>query len=269
MSEDHQSNDPWHLISAHQYEKALAAYDAILAAGENYPAIVANRAIALLCLGRLSEALEGFATANDIARQDRGAPKSAPYLSAMGTVLWLMGHRSVAKELYRSAADGIRYGTIGYADASGGVGEGLLLWYAGITTKDRNTTEHALDYLTRLAKKSRIKSWPGPLAQFVLERQSFNEVLRDSFKTDNLLETAEQAKSDILKRRELVQALFVFGTRCRQRREKDGCRRAFQQCARLENPHVEQEWYLAAAEVGLFPPKARTSKRSGIRRPRR
>jgi tetratricopeptide (TPR) repeat protein len=78
MSEDHQSNDPWHLISAHQYEKAVAAYDAVLAAGENYPAIVANRAIALLCLGRLSEALEGFATANDIARQDRGAPKSAP-----------------------------------------------------------------------------------------------------------------------------------------------------------------------------------------------
>jgi len=51
MSEDHQSNDPWHLISAHQYEKAIAAYDAILAAGENYHAIVANRAIALLCLG--------------------------------------------------------------------------------------------------------------------------------------------------------------------------------------------------------------------------
>ena len=112
MSNDHQFHDPWHLISAHQYEKAVAAYDAILAAGENYHAIVANRAIALLCLGRLSEALEGFATANDIARQDRSAPKSAPYLESMGTVLWLMGHRSVAKELYRSAADGIRYGTI-------------------------------------------------------------------------------------------------------------------------------------------------------------
>jgi tetratricopeptide (TPR) repeat protein len=269
MSEHHQSNDPWHLISAHQYEKAVADYDAILAAGEDYYAIVANRAIALLCLGRLSEALEGFVTANDIARQDRGAPKSAPYLSNMGTVLWLMGHRSVAKELYRSAADGIRYGTIAYTDASGGAGEGLLLWYAGLTTKDRNATEYALDYLTRLAKKSRIKNWPGPLAQFVLERQSFNGVLRDSFKTDNLLETAEQAKSDILKRRELVQALFVFGTKCRQRGDKDGCRRAFQQCAQLENPHVEQEWYLAAAEVELFPPKARRSNKSAIRRQRR
>jgi len=269
MSEDHQSYDPWHLISAHQYEKAVAAYDAILAAGENYHANVANRAIALLCLGRLPEALEGFATANDIARQDRGAPKSAPYLSDMGTILWLMGHRSVAKELYRSAADGIRYGTIAYADASGGVGEGLLLWYAGITTKDRNAAEHALDYLTRLAKKSRIKSWPGPLAQFVLERQSFDEVLKGSFKTDNLLEVVEQAKSDVLKRRELVQALFVFGTKCRQRRDKNGCRRALQQCARLENPHVEQEWYLAAAEVELFPPRARTSNKSGTRPPRR
>jgi len=264
MSNDDQSNDPWHLISAHQYEEAVAAYDAKLAAGkEKWPAIIANRATALLCLGRLSEALEGFSTANDIARQDRAAPKSAPYLKHIGTVVWLMGHRSVAKELYRSAADGIRFGTIVYADIAGGVGQGLLLWYAGITTKDRNATEHAVDYLTRLAKKSRIKYWPGPLAEFVIERraqsllpraQSFRELLRDSFKTDNLLEIMEQAKSDILKRRELIQALFVLGTKRRERGDKDGCRRAFQQCAQLENPHVDQEWYLAAAEVELFPP---------------
>jgi tetratricopeptide (TPR) repeat protein len=76
MSKDHQSHDPWVLISAHQYEEAVAAYDAQLAAGkEKWPAIVANRAIALLCLGRLSEALEGFSTANDIARQSLGAAR--------------------------------------------------------------------------------------------------------------------------------------------------------------------------------------------------
>jgi hypothetical protein len=34
MSNDHQFHDPWHLISARQYEEAVAAYDAILAAGE-------------------------------------------------------------------------------------------------------------------------------------------------------------------------------------------------------------------------------------------
>jgi hypothetical protein len=38
----------------------------------------------------------------------------------------------------------------------------LLLWYAGVSTKDRNATEHAVDYLTHLAKKARIKRWPGP-----------------------------------------------------------------------------------------------------------
>ena len=246
MSEDHQSNDPWHLISAHQYEKALAAYDAILAAGENYPAIVANRAIALLCLGHIClKRLEGFATANDIARQDRGAPKSAPYLSAMGTVLWLIGDRSVAKELYRSAADGIRYRTIGYADASGGVGEGLLLWYAGITTKDRNTTEHALDYLTRLAKKSRIKSWPGPLAQFVLERQSFNEVLRTPSKPTICWKLQSRAKSDILKRRELVELS--------ERGVDNGAKRMV----------------VVERSSNVRDLKTRTSNRSGIWRPRR
>jgi len=251
MSNHHQSNDPWQLISAHQYEEAVAAYDAKLAAGENSPAIGANRATALLCLGRLSEALEGFGAANDVARQSR---ESAPYLKNMGTVLWLMGHRSVAKELYRSSADGIRYGTIAYADAAGGVGQGLLLWYAGVTTEDPNATEHALDYLTLLAKKSRIENWPGPLAQFVLEGKSFDEVLRHCFKANNLLEVTEQAKSDILKRRDLTKALFVLGTQCRKQGDEDGCRRALQQCAQLENPHLEQEWYLASAEMGLFPP---------------
>jgi len=247
-----QSNDPWHLISAHRYEEAVAAYDAKLATGDDLQG--ANRAIALLCCGRLFGALEGFATANDIARQSRATPKSAPYLKHMGTVLWLMGHRSVAKELYRSAADGIRFGTIAYTDAAGGVGQGLLLWYAGVTTKDQNATEHALDYLTRLAKKSRIKLWPGPLAQFVLGRQSLKELLRESFNTDGLPQITERAKSDILVRRELIQALFLLGTQRRKRGDKDGCRRAFQQCAQLANPHVDQEWYLAAAEVGLFPP---------------
>ncbi|HKD29406.1 MAG TPA: hypothetical protein VKC66_26300 [Xanthobacteraceae bacterium] len=269
MSKNRQSHDPWHLIATHRYEEAVAAYDAQLATGkEKWPAIVANRATALLCAGRLPEALQGFSTANDIARQSRAAPKSAPYLQNMGTTLWLMGHRSVAKELYRSAADGIRFGTIAYADISGGVGQGLLLWYTGITTRDRNATEHAVDYLMRLAKKSRIKYWPGPLAEFVIERQAltllprakpFRELLREYFQTDNLHEITEQAKSDILKRRELIQALFALGTKRREKGDKDGCRRAFQQCAELENPHIEEEWYLAAAEVGLFPPGVLTS----------
>ena len=129
-----------------------------------------TRAFELLCLGRLPEALETLSKANDIFRQQGGT-----YLEDMGTVLWLMGHRGAAKELYRSAVDGIRFETIGYADCAGGVGQGLLLWYAGITTKDRNATEHALDYLSyltrlprdtsaasRLVKKERIAAWARP-----------------------------------------------------------------------------------------------------------
>jgi len=212
-------------------------------------AIGADRADALLCVGRLSEALEGFAAANESFRKSR----SAPYLTKMGTVQWLMGNRSAAKELYRSSVDGVRFGTIAYADAAGGVGQGLLLWYAGITTEDPNATEHALDYLTLLAKESRIQIWPGPLAQIVLETKSFDEILGHSFDANNLTEVTERAKRDILTTRELTQALFVLGTQYRKQGDQDRCRQVFQQCAQLENPH-EDEWYLAAAEVGLFPP---------------
>ena len=78
---------------------------------------LATRAIELLCLGRLPEALETFSKANGIYRPDGGT-----YLESMGTALWLMGHRGVAKELYRAAVDGVRFGTIHYADFAGGVG---------------------------------------------------------------------------------------------------------------------------------------------------
>jgi len=74
MSDHHQPNDPWQLISAHQYEEAVAAYDAQLATGDEWYA--ANRVIALLCLGRLSEALEDISNENDVARQGRSSPRN-------------------------------------------------------------------------------------------------------------------------------------------------------------------------------------------------
>jgi len=47
MSKDRQSHDPgWHLIAAHQYEEAVAVYDAQLATGDEWYA--ANRVVALL-----------------------------------------------------------------------------------------------------------------------------------------------------------------------------------------------------------------------------
>src|SRR5262249_13660447 len=48
----------------------------------------------------------------------------------------------------------------------------------------------------------------------------------------------------------LRQVLFLLATQYRKRGEQE--RRAFQQYARLEKPLVDQEWYLAAAEVELF-----------------
>jgi hypothetical protein len=144
MSEDHQSNDPWHLISAHQYEKAIAA---------------------------------------PYSRLAKITTPSSPIVQShsSASAVYLKRWRVLQRQMTSLVGTGVH------------------------------------------------PNRPGPLTQFVLERQSFNEVLRDPFKPDNLLEAAERAKSDILKRRELVQALFVFATKCQQRRDKNGCRRALQQ----------------------------------------
>jgi tetratricopeptide (TPR) repeat protein len=246
--------DPWDYIKTHRYEDALAAYNEQIAGSPEVEPVYFNRAIALLCLGRLSEALEDWERVSEKARQN--PLKTSPELEWLGLVLWLMGYRTTAKEMFRAAMDGVRYGTIAYGDAAGGVGQGLLLWYAGVTTRDTNATEHALTYLSRLSKKktrmTSVENWPGPLALYAIEQLSLDDILRKSFESGTVGEAALRAKDNILLRRQLAQTLLAVATRHRTNGNERDSRSALVQCSRLENPHIEAEWYLAAAEVGVF-----------------
>jgi tetratricopeptide (TPR) repeat protein len=241
----HSENDRWQLVLGHRYVEALAAYDARARAEPITDYIeIADRATALLCLGRHSEALDGFRRASELSYKGSGA-----YLEEIGAVLWLLDRRVEAIQTFRQAAEGILKGSIHYADLAGGVSEGLLLWYAGITNKDGAATEFAVRYLSKLSRKRRIKSWPGPLALFALGRTSFNRVLEDKWWTDDLSRIMTQAQVDLLKRRELVQALFYLATSKRLAGAEDECHSLMAQCSVLENPVLEVEWYLARAEV--------------------
>jgi len=56
------------------------------------------------------------------------------------------------------------------------------------------------------------------------------------------------ARTDLLKRRELCQALF-YGACCeREAGDNAACMDKMQACAHLENPIIEVEWYLALGE---------------------
>jgi len=58
------------------------------------------------------------------------------------------------------------------------------------------------------------------------------------------------AKIEALKRRRLCQALFYVAVAKRDQGDEAGCADGMRQCHALENPLLEEEWYLARAEAG-------------------
>jgi hypothetical protein len=248
--------DAFELILEHRYSEALRICKASIKARRGVANAIANRAVALLNLGRLSEALVDFEWLSEDARQLTS--NSSPRLHQLGVVHWLIGHRTTAKELFRAEVDGVRHGTIGYADAAGGVSQGLLLWYAGVASGDRNASEHAIGYLDWLAKKKRtlltqIGNWPGPLARFAIGDMNPKTLLRQAFESETLNGAVERARGDVLLTRHLQQALVAIATSHRVKGEEQKCRAAMIKCAELGNTHAQEEWYIAAAEVGSFP----------------
>lgn len=240
--------DPWELVIAHRYTEALAAYDARLQGGVENSLELANRSTVLLCLGRLSEALEGFQRADNLAAQ-RLHGETRPYLDKIASIFWLLGRRDKAIQLLTSAVDGVLNGSIKFADNAGGVTQGLLLWYAGVAASDDSAKEHSRKYLRKLTNSARIKQWPGPLAFFVLGEIMPENLLLELFGTSELNTLINKAKVDLLNRRRLVKALFYLATCRRSAGSQDESHAEMVRCATLENPILEIEWYLARAET--------------------
>lgn len=242
--------DPWEYIASFRYEDAIRAYQS-RSSQDDWP----NLSIALLCVGRLSEALSGFERARQLrnvehARHGLTHPQ-LPFNDFIGGIHWMLGHRQSATDAFKAAADGLLKGTIEYTDASGGVSQGLLLWYCSKAEGVADEIEYSTRYLANRAQKKRASNWPGPIAMYLLGQMSEKALLVNEFYSDNHSEIETSVASDLLKRRHYINALFYIA--CKMSHEGDGAksRELMQRCALLENPHVEIEWYLARQEVGL------------------
>jgi hypothetical protein len=260
------SNDPWDLAIAHKYAEALVIYDRKFKGRAPDALDVANRATVLLCLNRLREALAGFLTSEKLSAVKKFGMRAA-YHPQIATINWLLGARENAVRVMYESVNGVADGTIAYADMAGGVSEGLLLWYFGVSFPDNTTRDDALKYLhdrSRLCDRTerpRIKYWPGPLAEFALGMESFDSVLIGEFGTNDVETIKRRAQTDLLARRRLTMALFYLGTWRRSRSDEQGCRAAMRECAGLVNPVLECEWYLARREISHRTGSTRARKR--------
>jgi hypothetical protein len=170
-------------------------------------------------------------------------------LEKIASVQWLLERRCDALKTLRIAAEGVLSGTISLADEAGGVSQGLLLWYCGATAGDIESVSYASEYLRVLSSKPRIKYWPGVLASYMLREMSQDDTLLQITGTTNREEAIRDSETDVLRRRELVKTLFYFALKSRIDGKEEDCRCGMLKCARLENPILEVEWYLAQKEV--------------------
>lgn len=235
------------LVSAHEYAKAAAESERRMKEHPDDTGALHWHGTAMLCLGRLREALEDFRQVD--ARERAKVKGSDGRILTIGAIQWLLGEREDALKTFESAVRGIQAGSITYGDFAGGVSQGLLLWYGGVTTPSAAARERALEYLRDRAEKPLIKSWPGPLALFAVGTASLEDVLLEACGTRDPEAAMRLARRDVLKRRRLVNATFCFATRRRSEGSEEDCLAQMRMCARIENPIVEVEWYLARGEV--------------------
>lgn len=207
------------------------------------------RGTARLCLREYDQAAEDFALSNAMAVIAERHYSEGPSLNKEGGALWLAGRKEEGAAVWQRRVQGISNGTIGYTDISGGVSDGLLLWYAGVALARQDIIKEAEKFLKKASKRSWSQHMPGPLSHYVLHGRPMAEILQEKY-GDGALDVLENtAVSDVRRRRELCEVLLCLATAKRLAGAELECRSLMRRCASLENPLIQIEWFLARGEI--------------------
>src|SRR5882757_7143914 len=239
--------DAYDLFMSQRYAEAIREYRKLLERNPDDWAAIDGLSTCLMAVGAYAEALPLLNRLDEHRLETLpGSPGSKRDLACS---YWCLDQWPTAMKLMRGLVEGILDRSIEFGDLAGGVQQGLLLHYMGVTAKDSEAVAFSLAYLRRLSKKSSIDYWPGPLARYMLEEISFVEVLAALSKRLKVSDPLEAALTDILARRWVCVALFHDGLRHRVAGQEELCMGRMQECLELENPFIEPEWYLARYEV--------------------
>jgi tetratricopeptide (TPR) repeat protein len=236
----------WVLAEHGKYQRALDLYDEARRLGfELTPPDHANCGLYLLCLEKYEEASTQFAAANKL-RDTEYRRKEGSYLNGEGVAQWLMGRRSEAVTAWRYRVSGLLSGNVHYADFAGGASDGLLLWYAAVTLKDHDLLNYTTEYFRKWSTFGHPSIWPGPLVDLALGTKSAEVIFKKRFGN---MWFGWVRRSDFLRRRELVNALFYIAVKYRADGHEQECRKLMSNVVKIPNPLIEPEWYLARGEL--------------------
>jgi hypothetical protein len=242
------------LLFNHRYDDVISDCRRILEQKPDDPASMEGMARALRARAQYTESLAFFErlsiqrSRNDAA--NRVVPGSFPWNIDIACLHWMLGNESKAMQMMRGMVAGVLDGAVGYGDAAGGITQGLLLYYMGVSIDRRPEVAFALDYMRNRVDRSVSRVWPAPVAQHYLGDITFEQLLEAANRRANLAVEVEAWKIDLGRRRRVTVALFHNGIRGRAHGDNEHCLARMRQCRELENPLLEQEWYLARYESG-------------------
>jgi hypothetical protein len=249
------NNMKWReLIWSHKYADAIHDLRRHLQSNPADMAATGWMANALRAAGDYREALVFFERRAEYRRQDKVAnimtPGSAPWDIDIACLHWLCGDRAKAMQMMHGLAAGVLDGSIQYvSDAAGGVSRGLLLYYMAVSENKPEEMSFALGYLRDRIKQRMIQMWPCAVASYCLGDIPFAKVMEDVNEKIVTMPPIDPATLELGRRMRLCDALFHDGVKSRAQGNEAHCLARMRECAALENPVVEQEWYLARYEV--------------------
>jgi tetratricopeptide (TPR) repeat protein len=249
------NNMKWReLIWSHKYADAIRDLRRHLANSPDDMAAVGWMADALRATGDYREALVFFERLAEHRRQDKVAnimaPGSAPWDIDIACLHSLCGDHAKAVQIMHGLAAGILDGSLQYStDAAGGMTQGLLLYYMAVSDNKPEQMSFALDYMRNRLKHRMIQTWPCAVASYYLGDIPFGKVMDDVNERVVTMPPIDPATLELGRRMRLCDALFHAGVKSQALGDEANCLASMRECAALENPVVEQEWYLARYEV--------------------
>jgi tetratricopeptide (TPR) repeat protein len=241
------------MLMAHKYMEVALECRMTLEKNPDDIVAVEGLAKALRAKGEYTESLSFFERLAVLRHKDKTAsavaPGSLPWQIDIACLYWILGNQQKAIQFMCDLAAGVLDGSVKYGDAAGGMSQGLLLYYMGVTAKKLEESSFALDYLRNRTNRNTNRAWPFAVAQYYLERASFEDVMDAVDRQILPFGTVPPAKSALGRRRRLVVALFHDGVKRRVRGEEEQCLIRMRECREIENPLLEQEWYLARHEM--------------------
>ena len=165
---DYPEHGGWELFKQGKFNDAIDAYTRGLVLRTN-ASTYNNRSLAFLELGEFDRAIVDLEASDKLSIETNSRSHHA--LDWIAVIKWMSGRKREAAEDWRAISKMPRR-DFKYGDAAGDIEIGLHLWFASCFPEFGDYAKDAELYLRRQSKLTAARSFPGPLAGFVLGETS-------------------------------------------------------------------------------------------------